>query len=549
MTTRRVLGALALVLVVLVGAAAPASAHAQLDSSSPADGAVVPTAPKVITLKFSESVTVNLGGVRVFNGKGKRVDAGNSRHAGADDTVSVGLQGTLPDGGYIVSWRVISADSHPVHGGFQFSVGTKSALSSGLVSSLSGSGGDKVWQVLAAILRIIAYIGISLAAGGAVLLALIGAEPDRRRLVPVFTIAGAVGAAAVVLGLPIQATLATGLGAGAIAQSGVLSQVLGEGVGTSLLAAVLGVAILVTALRRPAGPRTWPATLVGAALAIGSFALAGHTRITAPAWLLTTVDLAHLLAGSVWFGGLVVLVVVMNRLKSETDPRGAAAAVATFSSIASVALTIVAAAGFTLGWYEVGAARAITSTTYGRLLLVKVAVVGLIAMAGAYNHFGLVPTIETLEHDDARWATLRRTLRAEAIGLVAVLAITGVLVNVTPAKTAAGIGTVSSVTAPLGKGTVNITIDPNRAGANSVHIYLLDSIGRQVDSAQTLSLEFTQASHDIGPIDRPAVKAGPGHWQYDGDAISLAGQWEIAVVARVTEFDEERAVLDIKVNP
>lgn len=546
---RRLLAALAIVFLVVVGSASAASAHAQLEGSNPADGAKLASSPPKVTLTFSESVQVNLGGVRVFDADGKRVDAGNSRRDGADDVVSVGLDDGLPNGTYIVTWRVVSGDSHPVHGGFLFSVRSESQVASGLVDSLLDTSGDQVWQIVGAVLRIVAYCGLLLAGGGAVLLSLIGSEEDRRRLAPPLSVAAVVGAVAVLLGLPIQATLATGLGAGAITRPGVLSQVLEAGVGTSLLAAVVGAAILVAALRRIPGPVTWSATLVGGAMAVGSFALAGHNRATSPEWLVTVVDLAHLYAGSVWFGGLVVLGAVLARRRSDADPGGAASAVARFSSIASIALTTVAVAGFALGWFEVRAIRALTSTTYGQLLMVKVGVVALVVLAGTYNHFRLVPVVARMDHDDARWSVLRRTVRMEAVGIAVVLALTGVLVNVTPARTAAGIGTVGSFSAPLGDGSVNLTIDPNRAGVNTIHIYLLDRVGRQIDPAQTLDLQFRQAARDIGPIDRQPVKAGPGHWQYDGDVLSLSGQWQVDVVARVSEFDEERATIDLKVNP
>src|SRR5207248_33031 len=101
--------------------ALPASAHAMLQATTPGDGAHLDTAPSVVTMTFSEPVSAPLGAVRVFDARGRRVDNGNV--VARDATVSLGLDGSLADGCYIVTWRVISADSHPVRGAFNFTVG------------------------------------------------------------------------------------------------------------------------------------------------------------------------------------------------------------------------------------------------------------------------------------------------------------------------------------------------------------------------------------------------------------------------------------------
>ena len=118
---RRVVTALLCIVVVLGAAAAPASAHAQLVSTNPADGAHVEPAPKRVSLRFSEHVSLKLGGVRVLNTDGERVDKDDAK--AVNDTVTVGLRDGLGDGSYVVAWNVISADSHPVNGAFTFVVG------------------------------------------------------------------------------------------------------------------------------------------------------------------------------------------------------------------------------------------------------------------------------------------------------------------------------------------------------------------------------------------------------------------------------------------
>ena len=172
---RRVVTALLCIVVVLGAAAAPASAHAQLVSTNPADGAHVEPAPKQVCLRFSEHVSLKLGGVRVLNTNGERVDKDDAK--AVNDTVTVGLRDGLGDGPYVVAWNVISADSHPVNGAFTFVVGAGAAATDQQVASLLALPSDKAWRVAAGVGRFLSYAGLLLAAGGIVFLTVV----DRRR--------------------------------------------------------------------------------------------------------------------------------------------------------------------------------------------------------------------------------------------------------------------------------------------------------------------------------------------------------------------------------
>src|SRR5690349_6651747 len=106
----------------LVLTAGPASAHANLLATSPGDGAHLDAAPPIVSLTFSEPISASLGAVKVFDQNAHRVDNGNV--VARDATVTVGLESGVGDGAYTVTWRVISADSHPVRGAFTFTVGS-----------------------------------------------------------------------------------------------------------------------------------------------------------------------------------------------------------------------------------------------------------------------------------------------------------------------------------------------------------------------------------------------------------------------------------------
>lgn len=239
-----------------------------------------------------------------------------------------------------------------------------------------------------------------------------------------------------------------------------------------------------------------------------------------------------------------------------------------FSTIAAVALAVLAVTGATLGWGELGSFGALTATEYGLTLLVKLAIVAVIVFLAAYNRFLLLPwlladnTAETSDDDfdakapekreapsatqvdeglEAGWRTLRRTVAAEALAIVAVLAVTAVLVNVVPGRAAVIPTGPFNESQPFRDGTVALTVTPNQTGINSFHVDFLGTDGRPADLAQKVTLELSLPDKDIGPLQREMVKAGTGHFILEGISdVSIAGTWDLGLTIRVSDFDQER---------
>ncbi|HSX99166.1 MAG TPA: copper resistance CopC family protein, partial [Streptomyces sp.] len=165
---RRALGALTAVLaavLIVLGGAGTAAAHAELDSTDPAPDSVVPRQPSAVTLTFGEGVTLPADSLRVLDPAGERVDTGTPGHAdGRAETARVALRDGLADGTYTVAWQVIFADSHPGGGAFTFSVGEPSA-SSVSVAELQGTRTDGLIGFLYGTGRAVAYAAFALLAG------------------------------------------------------------------------------------------------------------------------------------------------------------------------------------------------------------------------------------------------------------------------------------------------------------------------------------------------------------------------------------------------
>ena len=141
--------------------APPASAHAMVVTSSPADGERLGTAPSQVTIEFDEHVSLGAGYARVLDGQGERVDAGTAEVR--DDVVTVPLRADLPDAGYVVTYRVVSADSHPVSGAFSFVVGNGELPTAGSVGS--GEAIDPGVAVLLPLARWLGYAGLAVGLG------------------------------------------------------------------------------------------------------------------------------------------------------------------------------------------------------------------------------------------------------------------------------------------------------------------------------------------------------------------------------------------------
>jgi copper transport protein len=566
--------AVALVVTLLAALAAswalapsPASAHAVLTSTDPADGAVLPEAPEAVTLTFNEPVEVPTGALRVFDADTRRVDVG-VLDTGDGAVVSVALPEDLPDGGYVVTYRVISADAHPIGGVTAFTVGGADAVDDATIGTLSDGAGAGFARPLGMGLRGLGYLTTLLAGGAALFAAGVARQAtDRsaaRRLALPVALAGVV---VTLLTVPVQAAALTGEGFAAATSMVSLGDVLGSSFGTGALVRAAALVWLVV-LWRPRTPPVVPA-IIGLA-AVASFALDGHQRSVDPTWLLVGGDVIHLVAGASWFGGLVLLAEALRRRSPDDDAVEAAGLVARFSSVALVSFALVAVGGVAMAIPLVGSVGALTGTTYGWLLVAKTTAVAVLVLIAFYNRQRLVPAIAALRvpaggsidapsvggerrvrRAGAAWQQLRRTIRIEVTVIAAVLLVTGVLVATQPASEAAGFGGLYETTAALGDDglEIDVVVDPNEVGRNAIHLYVLDETGRPSADVEDLMLELTYVPEGIGPIPIEPFFAGPGHWVANSDELAFPGDWQIRVIAGLDRFTELSAEVTVPVAP
>lgn len=169
---------------------------------------------------------------------------------------------------------------------------------------------------------------------------------------------------------------------------------------------------------------------VGGAAAIAlSYLFDGHTASASPALLVKGADLAHVVAAGVWVGGVLMLGrTLAGRWRRGTKLDAAGLAIR-FSRVAALALATVAVAGLVLTWSILDSPSELVATGWGRLLLAKLAVVGVAAALGGYNHRYVVPAVASEGDGEVAADLLRRIARIEAVVLMAVVAITAALVG------------------------------------------------------------------------------------------------------------------------
>ncbi|MFH8936083.1 copper resistance CopC/CopD family protein [Streptomyces griseosporeus] len=366
-----------LLVLFLLGGAAPASAHAALRATDPADGTVLRTAPRALTLTFTESVGLLDGSFRVYDPDGHRLRTGPPGHAdGRADTARVTLPGTLGRGTYTVAWRVVSADSHPVSGAFTFSVG---APSPAVAAPATAPAEDPATSTLFDLARYTAYGGAALLIGTAVFLGVCRppdtAEPVLRRVARTgWWLLLAATTALLLLRAPYE----TGEGPSAALDPGGLARTLTTRPGQALAArlALLGAVALLP--RRPRALRT-AGPVLAVALAL-TWASAEHASAGPQVPVAMASAVLHLLAMAVWLGGLVCLLTLLHPARPVP-----AAVPARFSRLALACVAVLAVTGVYQSWRGLGSWPALTGTAYGRILLAKLAAVALLLTVAALS--------------------------------------------------------------------------------------------------------------------------------------------------------------------
>ncbi|HEX3392354.1 MAG TPA: CopD family protein, partial [Solirubrobacteraceae bacterium] len=473
--------ALAVIAVGVAGfAAAPAAfAHAQLLGTSPQPGSTVPTQPAEVIFKFNQSVGGTLGAVRVYDAQGGEVDNLDVSHPqGQEHWMGIGLKPGLPDGTYTATYRVISADTHIVYGGLVFSIGHAGPAPKFTVTGLIGRNSSGETTKLAfGVVRALDYLSIALMIGGLAFLlvawlpglsVLEGSEPGwqaacgafARRFQRLLLVAVVLGALVSVLGFLLQGASAAGVSLWASLKGTILENTLDSRFGKVWGARaidwlLIGLLLLsANALERPIAPSPgidgnlsrrpprWTIALLGLGagyLAITP-ALAGHASIERPVWVFFASDALHVLAASVWVGGIACLLLALPSATRELHGGGRTqlllGTLARFSPLALAAVIAIAVSGVVQAYIDVRSLQGLLHTTYGALILVKIALLLALIGLGFINRERVIPALKRIMGTGRSPGDVgvlaRSTLRGELALMLCVFGVTAALISYAP---------------------------------------------------------------------------------------------------------------------
>ncbi len=493
-----VLGAL----LTAVTSARPAGAHAVLLGSDPAADSLVATAPQVVRLRFDEPVRTVPGGLRVLGPDG--VDVGDGQAAVSPDGLVVEQAVGIGDGrgSFTVTYRVLSADGHVVGGSFVFSVGERSAAAE------VDDAGNSTARFLEVFGRWLAACGSLLALGVVLLASLDPSGPlgagllGRRHVLLAGAVAALVGGVVSLLGVAGAYAGAVGSAPSAVGDV-VAASASGRVAAVRLaVAVVLVVMVAVPSIIRRVAPLVALIVVVGLVLP----AFGGHAVTASAPALASVLGSLHLLAGGLWIGAIGVLAI---RWSEDRDLLGE------FSQVAVVAAPLVVLTGLAGAWIHIDAPEQLWSSSYGRLLLVKLALAAVLILLGWLNRRQLADATRAV-------LDLAASVRLEAgLGLV-VVAVSAVLVVTPPPGSAAA---PVSVRGESGDLVVDLEVDPAAAGPNTVSLRYSSSSG---DPLAVDAADVRVSTDGVEPRRLEVVAVDPSSSRVD-DVVLTPGRWRFRV--------------------
>lgn len=541
-----IFGAVAAIVVgltILLGATAtPAAAHAVLLDSSPEDGQRLDEAPEVVELHFNEQVQPIDGAFQLFPSTGEPLEL--EAHATNHDVI-IDLPAGLDDDAYAVSWRVISADAHPMGGAVSFQVGDATALPADIdgIDETSNTVGIAV-----GVLTALMYFGLLAMTGLIVFHHLVLRPPvskipnDRYIVWAMYFLA----VAAALLLIPLTAIHNLGGEIGSLLQpDSWASQVGWQPATTALVIGLMGAAAALFATQP--GNVVGFVSVVAALLAVSAPVFVGHTQTIQPGWVMLPADIAHLVAGALWVGGIIGLVRYLVYATRTTPAHHAVVVVNRFSTLALGSVILLVISGGLMALLILDSFAEVVETGYGQTLLVKVGMVGVAIVLAALNRFHLLPALEKHAADTDRWTRLHRILRYEAIFLVGVVAITGFLTNQAPQREASNGGEAQVVDINVESQGLTATgqFEPGLTGQNTL-TFKLAYEGEPL-SPEEMTVEARLPAQDLGPfIDEPEVS---DQGDYVADILTpVEGEWEVWISVRVDTYTQPRVQIPITIG-
>jgi copper transport protein len=512
-------GLLALFAISLVSVSA--FAHAALISSEPPDGAVIETPPVEAALVFNEPIQPVL--LWLIDPAGKRIAL--SGHHLDGSRLAVRLPQPLGKGSYALSWRVVSADGHPISGAVIFAIGAPSAQS---INPAAMERAD--FRVRAAIwlVRVSLFLALFVGVGGLVFVATIGPGIELPRLArKLMQFALLIGLVVAPLSIGLQGLDLLVRPLGSLSAASTWRAGFVTSLGTSSTIAFVALVAALIALRVSA--HRVRALLASAALAClgAAFVTTGHASTAEPRLLSGTAVYVHALSLAFWIGALVPLFSLLS-----AGSRDFSTALAGFSRVIPAPLIALVASGVVLAFVQLDSVAALWRTSYGIVLSVKLLLLALLFALAGYNRYVLTPA---LRDGDATGRNRFAGALIVELGLVILILATVALWRFTPPPRSLAIAPPLQTRIMTERAVADVTVTPAPAGRFRLMIALRTPDSKPLH-AKEITVVLAKPDAGVESITRSA-KPDDGRWTVDELFLPVSGNWTITLEVLIGDFE------------
>jgi copper transport protein len=505
-------------------------AHAELLNTTPDNGSVMASSPEEFVIRFSEPVS--LIRTQLMNSNRELEELG--QHSIIDNVLRFKTQTPLQEGQYLLSFRVLSLDAHPVSGSVGFAIGNLPAPLPEYTQV------DETSLRIARVNRTIYLLAI-LTTIGLVIFPFLFTLPDEleSKRQACLNLAAAICIATAISGMGLWGVLLTETSLSGFFDLENWSLAMSTSLGTSFYLVVCGVIGILTSYIL--GPNYLPGQfsgLLGVTLIVISLGASGHAASSG--LIMNSLFVIHALMAGIWLGALWLLYrcIAINPVSMIT------VVLNQFSRRATIVVSILLLCALIMAWYQLGEIRQLIYSDYGYWLMIKLGLVALVLIIAAINRWRIAPTLES-DATSAR-QSLRRSILIEGLLMIVVLAVTSVLASTPPPVKAVMASFQTAMLTSEDQINLKLSITPAQTGINNIDMVFTKN--EIYINPLEVELFWQQQASGIELLSQTAENITEGTYRVENVNLLVAGNWLFRAEALIDDFTRERFETEFRIE-
>ena len=541
-----------------------ASAHPFLLDSEPGQGQNAPAGTTQIITNYSEAVEIGFSELRVYDANGNQVDNKDTAYNGGETSLIVTTP-PLEDGVYTITSKVLSKiDGHLVQAAIVFGVGDVK-IDSSLLEKQENSETTFIPESIA---RFPGLVGQTIVLGGVIVSITIWSS-QQTRFREVFADINEQFKIkfSKIIGIGVIATFASNfimLGVQTWRLETSPLDVIGTTFGTTWLIRMI-ITIIIIGLwfwmekKNEITIKGQIPLLIASLILIATMTMMGHgasTELEAP-WIL---DYSHNLLSSIWIGGVIFFAFValptITKTENSIKEKITLSLIPRFSGLFIIAIGILIITGPTLLWFLDDNVASLTDSTYGKLILIKIAIAAAMIGFGGMYQIKFLKNMNDLEKLNIS-RKISKPLKFEAGLGIALLAVVALLVN--SSLPAGEIQSADAIQGTFGYESVlfsenakfDVKVLPAGIGSNTISVIVTSYDNKPLADISGLKVKVSNPQKNISPIEAEVTEnIQDSVTKYSADAtFGFAGNWQIELEAQRAENSNENAIFSLQIKP